>query len=457
MAGLGFLEDFARLAGRGFRAEDGPAPTTAARTNTQQQARAAEVQSRVAPQEGAPVRGESFTDFVTRVPPELVPPTPTPEFGMFGFPPPAPPPPPPTPRFNPAQDALDADTRELGENLEANRENPYGEFGIAAMVAEDAVARARAAQTGMDLSSVYRGVETDFRPVYGWRGGPVFSHLEETEIMRQGGAVGRHDVPGLEPRIREIAGGPPHLFIDIHGRESAEKNVTSSANGYGQFIEGTWFRVIGQYGDAYGLLNRDENGIRADQPGFRPSPALRQQMLDQRFDAAVGGAMVIELASESRNLLVPLFGREPSVAEVYMYHYSRNSKRILEDRAAGRPLTYFAINAGYNRNEISANPWNYYHPRRDARGQRIMRRREDGRLYEESDFSRPYTAQEHLDRLTRGLNWQPYTDWRPRADGSRPGERVPLRSRPRATVAGDAAPAEPPQSRPPWIREGARQ
>lgn len=108
---------------------------------------------------------------------------------------------------------------------------------------------------------------------------------------------------------------------------------TSSAAGLYQFTRGTWLQTLEKHGGAHGAGWADaaiEGGRIAD-------PALRQQVLALRHDPDLSARMAAELARDNRAALLPVLGREPDAAELYLAHF-------LGAGGAGQFLTALAAN-----------------------------------------------------------------------------------------------------------------
>ncbi|MCC6924582.1 MAG: lytic transglycosylase domain-containing protein [Novosphingobium sp.] len=110
---------------------------------------------------------------------------------------------------------------------------------------------------------------------------------------------------------------------------------TSSAAGLYQFTRGTWLATLDRHGSEHGLGWADA----AIQGGRVRDPALRQQVLALRYDPDASALMAAELASDNRNYLASVLGREPDPAELYMAHF-------LGADGAGRFLTALATDPG---------------------------------------------------------------------------------------------------------------
>lgn len=92
---------------------------------------------------------------------------------------------------------------------------------------------------------------------------------------------------------------------------------TSSATGLYQFTQGTWLATLDKHGSAHGYGWADakiEHGKVKD-------PVARQQILAMRNDPMAASLMAAELASDNRDVLVGVLGREPDAAELYLAHF----------------------------------------------------------------------------------------------------------------------------------------
>jgi hypothetical protein len=98
--------------------------------------------------------------------------------------------------------------------------------------------------------------------------------------------------------------------------------ATSSATGLYQFIESTWLGTMKRHGARFGL------GDLADQIDVTPAgnawvadPAQRQTILALRNDPQVASFMAAGLAEDNRTYLMPILGRQPTHAELYLAHF----------------------------------------------------------------------------------------------------------------------------------------
>ncbi|MEY4951925.1 MAG: hypothetical protein RL299_349 [Pseudomonadota bacterium] len=111
------------------------------------------------------------------------------------------------------------------------------------------------------------------------------------------------------------------------------KAGTSSAAGLYQFTKGTWLDTLDRHGSTHGLGWADA----AIQGGRVRDPVLRQQVLALRYDPDASALMAAELASDNRDFLRGVLGREPDAPELYMAHF-------LGADGAGKFLTALAAN-----------------------------------------------------------------------------------------------------------------
>lgn len=99
--------------------------------------------------------------------------------------------------------------------------------------------------------------------------------------------------------------------------DPAAKAGTSSAAGLYQFTRGTWLQTLEKHGAADGAGWADA----AIEQGRVSDPTLRQQVLALRHDPDLSARMAAELARDNRAALLPVLGREPDAAELYLAHF----------------------------------------------------------------------------------------------------------------------------------------
>jgi hypothetical protein len=131
----------------------------------------------------------------------------------------------------------------------------------------------------------------------------------------------RADVPGAIARAAQATGIDFSYLLAQARLESSldpgAQAATSSAAGLYQFTRGTWLETLDRHGARHGVgwaQGAIEQGRIAD-------PGLRQQVLALRFDPDLSARMAAELANDNRAALLPVLGREPDPAELYVAHF----------------------------------------------------------------------------------------------------------------------------------------
>lgn len=142
-------------------------------------------------------------------------------------------------------------------------------------------------------------------------------------------------------------------------RESAfdatAQAATSSAAGLFQFIEQTWFAMMARHGADHGYGEAARAIEQSDTGRYNVSdPAMRQQILDMRFDPQVASLMAGELASENAAYLEQSLGRRPDAGELYIAHFlgAGGAARLIkasEDMPMARAADLFPVAAQANR------------------------------------------------------------------------------------------------------------
>lgn len=105
------------------------------------------------------------------------------------------------------------------------------------------------------------------------------------------------------------------------GLDPDAKASTSSATGLFQFIDSTWLATLDRHGAAHSM--EWASGAIHQRGGrhFVTDPALRQQIFGLRHNPAVASVMAGALAQDNRTALLPVLGREPDAAELYLAHF----------------------------------------------------------------------------------------------------------------------------------------
>ncbi|MFB0613785.1 transglycosylase SLT domain-containing protein [Aurantiacibacter poecillastricola] len=96
---------------------------------------------------------------------------------------------------------------------------------------------------------------------------------------------------------------------------------TSSASGLYQFIDQTWLATLDRHGEAlgYGDMARaiETRGGRASVT----DPAMRDAIMNLRFDPQASSLMAGALATDNRAALQGVLGRDPDASELYLAHF----------------------------------------------------------------------------------------------------------------------------------------
>jgi Transglycosylase SLT domain len=97
---------------------------------------------------------------------------------------------------------------------------------------------------------------------------------------------------------------------------------TSSAAGLFQFTRQTWLATLARHGDEHGF-GWAANAISRDGKGHFTvlDPALRQQIMDLRFDVDASSLMAASLSSDNAELLRAKLGIEPEPVDLYLAHF----------------------------------------------------------------------------------------------------------------------------------------
>lgn len=126
--------------------------------------------------------------------------------------------------------------------------------------------------------------------------------------------------------------------------------ATSSATGLYQFIESTWLDTVKKHGSRFGLgAVADQIGVTASGSAFVADPAQREAILALRNDPRVASLMAAGLAEDNRAHLMPILGRQPSHAELYLAHF-------LGAGGAGRFLSELQADPGQSAAALFARP-----------------------------------------------------------------------------------------------------
>ena len=156
------------------------------------------------------------------------------------------------------------------------------------------------------------------------------------------GATAPQAHPQVEAAIRQAAQATGVDFSYLLGEARLESNLnpnaqagTSSAAGLYQFTTGTWLSTLDAHGadHGYGWAGAAIEGGRVT------DPAMRASIMALRFDPQASALMAAELASDNRDQLRGVLGREPDAAELYLAHF-------LGGDGASKFLTALSSNPG---------------------------------------------------------------------------------------------------------------
>ena len=126
--------------------------------------------------------------------------------------------------------------------------------------------------------------------------------------------------------------------------------ATSSATGLYQFIDSTWLDTVKKHGPRFGLeAVADQINLTPSGSAYVADPAQREAILALRNDPQVAALMAAGLAEDNRAHLLPILGRQPSHAELYLAHF-------LGAGGAWRFLSELQADPGQNAAALFARP-----------------------------------------------------------------------------------------------------
>lgn len=126
--------------------------------------------------------------------------------------------------------------------------------------------------------------------------------------------------------------------------------ATSSATGLYQFIDSTWLDTVKRHGHRFGLGGvADQIATTAAGSSYVADPARREAILALRSDPQIASLMAAGLAEDNRAHLMPILGRQPSHAELYLAHF-------LGAGGAGRFLSALQADPGQSAPALFARP-----------------------------------------------------------------------------------------------------
>ena len=126
--------------------------------------------------------------------------------------------------------------------------------------------------------------------------------------------------------------------------------ATSSATGLYQFIESTWLDTMKKHGPRFGLGHiADQISVTSSGSAYVTDGARREAILALRSDPQIASLMAAGLAEDNRSHLMPILGRQPDHAELYLAHF-------LGAGGAGRFLSELQANPDQSAPALFARP-----------------------------------------------------------------------------------------------------
>ena len=172
---------------------------------------------------------------------------------------------------------------------------------------------------GLPAGSIRAGFETAARTFAATRTGERFP---ATRQIAAGGTP-------VEAAIAQAAEATSVDFNYLLAQAEVEsamnpyaRAATSSATGLYQFIESTWLDTVKRHGARFGLgAVADQIGVTASGSAYVADPAQREAILALRSDPRIASLMAAGLAEDNRAHLMPILGRQPNHAELYLAHF----------------------------------------------------------------------------------------------------------------------------------------
>jgi hypothetical protein len=126
--------------------------------------------------------------------------------------------------------------------------------------------------------------------------------------------------------------------------------ATSSATGLYQFIDSTWLTTVKRHGHRFGMgALADQIEMTANGSAHVRDPQQREAILALRNDPQAAALMAAGLAEDNRAQLMPILGRQPDHAELYLAHF-------LGAGGAGRFLAEMQADPGQSAAALFARP-----------------------------------------------------------------------------------------------------
>lgn len=136
--------------------------------------------------------------------------------------------------------------------------------------------------------------------------------------------IKRHLVETILKAAR-VTDSDPALLMAIADKESSfsttVKAKTSSATGLFQFIDGTWLKVVRQFGAKHGLEKEAKAVVVIDDELAVADAAERARILDLRRDPYLSALLAAEMLKRDRTRIAGRIGRDLTDGETYLAHF----------------------------------------------------------------------------------------------------------------------------------------
>jgi len=140
-----------------------------------------------------------------------------------------------------------------------------------------------------------------------------------SDILKFGPMRIKQDLVATIVRAAKETNSDPVLLMAIADKESSFATgvnaSTSSAVGLFQFVEGTWFKVLRDFGADHGLA-REAAAIENDL-----SPRERTRILDMRKNPYLAAVMASEMLKKDAADIGEKLGRDLTTEEIYLAHF----------------------------------------------------------------------------------------------------------------------------------------
>lgn len=174
------------------------------------------------------------------------------------------------------------------------------------------------AHVNMHMSEIFNKTGAFFSDIYGDPADNKESYIKLEERCPKAIKV-------INEVTTETGISPNYLLVLAYQESSCDpraKASNSSAAGMFQFVELTWFGSIKKYGHKYGY--EKYSNIILPKGAYSltvKDPAVRQEILDLRFNARLAALMAAELAFENNRYLKRKLRRKMSATDLYLAHF----------------------------------------------------------------------------------------------------------------------------------------